>query len=249
MPQTTRARLTLLLMSSAVVVFARGAAAQSPSERAVRAVVDSFFAAVGREKWDSATAFIDLGRFEPYFKQVVSRARVALPQREITVDEYMATDSTMPRAVAEWHVAQMNKYRGKEMFGDLSQEFAGVRTQQALFALKMPEAAARWIEAQDERTQMREAWRRTGCPANAVPPFEATKRTVLATAVADDSTAYVILTDDRFRDAESVSMESGARVMRLVRIRGAWRILPQGDLLRPRSMGFSFDCGRIRREN
>ena len=195
-----RVRFPVLLALVASFVSRGHRLAQSANERAVRAVVDSFFAAITRERWDSAAALLDLTRFEPYFKERVRSARSALPQREMTVEDMMADDSTMPRAVAEWQIAQMNKFRGMQNFGDMSYEFAGVHTQHELFALTVPEAAARWLEAQDERTQMREARRRSGCPLTiGVPEFPEIKHNVLAVALGDDSTAYVVHTDDRFR--------------------------------------------------
>src|SRR4051812_908596 len=95
------------------------AAAQTPNERAVRAVVDSFFAAIKREQWDSAAALTDVTRFEPYFTQQVQNARSAIPQPEMTVEDFMTRDS-MPRAVAEWEIARMKKYSGMRKFGDMS---------------------------------------------------------------------------------------------------------------------------------
>jgi hypothetical protein len=225
----------------------RASSGQSANERAVRAVVDSFFAAITRERWDSAAALIDLARFEPYFKERVQNARSEIPQPEMTVEDMMANDSTMPRAVAEWQVAQMKKYRGMRAFGDMSYEFAGVHTQHELFALTVPEAAARWLEAQDERTQMREAFRRSGCSSTAIPPeFPGVKRKVLAAALGDDSTAYVIHADDRF-SADRMGMES-EHVMVLRRRGGRWRIETRLDLVRPGNWSFGMDACPERRK-
>jgi acyl carrier protein phosphodiesterase len=242
------ARLSTLIALGASVLGPQRLFGQSAGERAVRAVVDSFFAAVAREKWDSAAALIDLTRFEPYFKEQVSNARSALPQREMTVEDMMAGDSTMPRAVAEWEIARTKRYRGFQQFGDVSYEFAGVRTQHELFALTVPEAASRWIEAQDERTQMREALRRMGCSLASIPmEIPGAKRTVLATALGNDSTAYVVHTDDRF-GGNSLWMES-ERVMVLHRRGGRWRIEPKRDLLNPGARGFGMgDCPERRKK-
>lgn len=145
----------LVLAMASTPAVARG---QMATERAVRAVVDSFFDAVRREQWDSAAKFIDLAGFEPHLKQIIGNARSALPPREMTIEDIMARDSTMPRAVAEWELAQSKKYAAMSpAFGDMSNEFAGVRSQQELFSLKLPEAVARWLEAKDERTEMRDA--------------------------------------------------------------------------------------------
>src|SRR6185436_1511903 len=95
----SRVRFVVLTGLVASLGLARTSEGQSPNERAVRAVVDSFFTAIKRERWDSAAALLDLTGFETYFKQQVSSARSALPEREMTVEDMMATDSTMPRAV------------------------------------------------------------------------------------------------------------------------------------------------------
>jgi hypothetical protein len=243
------ARLSTLIALGASVFVPQRLFGQSAGERAVRAVVDSFFAAVAREKWDSAAAMIDLTRFEPYFREQVSNARGALPQHEMTVEDMMAGDSTMPRAVAEWEVARMKKFRAMQQFGDMSYEFAGVRTQHDLFALTVPEATSRWIEAQDERTQLREAMRRMGCSLASIPmEIPGAKRSVLAIALGDDSTAYAIHTDDRF-SGNQLWLE-GERVMVLHRRSGRWRIEPKRDLLHPgnASMGMGGDCPERRKK-
>jgi hypothetical protein len=242
-----RARFPVVMALIAFCV-SRPMSAQPANERAVRAVADSFFAAIARERWDSAAALLDLTGFEPYFKDRVSSARSALPQREMTVEDMMANDSTMPRAVAEWQVAQIKKYHGMESFGDMSHEFAGVHTQHELFALTVSEAAARWLEAQDERTQMREARRRSGCSLSLVPPeFPAPKHNVLAVALRDDSTAYVVHTDDRF-GPNQFAMQS-ERIMVLRRRGGRWRIETRLELLRPGNWSFVIgECPERRKQ-
>jgi len=237
-----RVRVAIVLAVGGLLGSATASEGQTPSERAVRAVVDSFFAAIKRERWDSAVALIDLSRFEPYFKQQVQNARSAIPQPEMTVEDMMASDSTMPRAVAEWQVAQMNKYRGMRKFGDMSYEFAGVHSQHELFALTVPEAASRWLEAQDGRTQMREAFRQSGCSPKDLPTeLYTVKPRVLGVAIADDSTAYVVHDDNRF-SGELFGSEL-ERVMVLHRRGGHWRIDTRQDLLRPGNLAVGMiDC-------
>ena len=246
--KTCVARVRLpVVMTLVAFCVARPMSAQPANERAVRAVVDSFFGAIQRERWDSAAALLDLTRFEPYFKDRVSSARSALPQREMTVEDMMAGDSTMPRAVAEWEIARMTKFRGMQNFGDMSYEFAGVHTQHELFALTVPEAAARWLEAQDERTQMREARRRSGCPLRiGVPEFPESKHNVLAVALGNDSTAYVVHSDDRF-GPNQYGMEN-ERVMVLRRHAGRWRIETRLELLRPGNWSFVRECPEGRKK-
>jgi len=247
---SSRARRSLGAISAAVLLSTtnRGIA-QTPAQGSARAAADSFFALVAREKWDSAAAMIDLKRFEPYFKTVVSNTRGAIPQRPMTVEDLMANDSTMPRAVAEWQISQMKKAGADEQFGYLSYEFAGVTTPRDLFALTIPAAAARWLEAQDGRTQMRESWRRQGCAMSDLPAFPPAKHTVLATALVDDSTAYIVHTDDRF-GSETPYGISGERVMKLHRVNHRWLIEAREDLLRPAGTsfgGFGFECPNARR--
>src|SRR4051812_14317140 len=110
-------RHLFLTVLAACVGLPRASSGQTPAERSVRAVVDSFFAAVSAEKWESAATFLDLARFDSYFNQVVSNARTALPPPQMTVETMMASDSTMPRAVAEWEMERMKKYTAPA-FGD-----------------------------------------------------------------------------------------------------------------------------------
>ena len=201
--------------------------------RAVRAVVDSFFADVAAERWDAAAARLDLQRFEPFFRQELRNARSEVRMPEPSPEELMARDSTMPRAVAEWEVARMKASRTGMPFGDSSHEFAGITSQHALLALSLADAAARWLAARDQRTQLRESARRQGCPLGNIPEASPpATHTVLGVLLTDDSTAYVIHSDDRFREAPGSLMPT----TRLLIVHGAgatWRIAPQRDLLNP----------------
>ncbi len=220
---------------------------QTATERSARAAADTFFALVTREKWDSASAMLDLAGFEPYLKGVVRNARSAIPQRPMTAEYLMSIDSTMPRAVAEWQIQRMKRSDAGDQFSFLSTQFAGVTSPSDLFALSAPAAAARWLEAQDERFQMREAWRRQGCPMSELPSFPAVKRVVRAVGIANDSTAYVVQTDDRFGESPPDNLSFGERVMEVRRVGGRWLIVPRADLLQPRNFGYGFDCARAKR--
>jgi hypothetical protein len=102
----------LSALAALVIGCASTALAQSsptPRERAVRAVVDSFFDAVRRERYDEAARFVILEPFERQFRQTIRNMRSAIPVPRRTPEELMATDSTMPRAVAEWQANQLNE--------------------------------------------------------------------------------------------------------------------------------------------
>jgi hypothetical protein len=111
MTRANRAVFAALIWTTLALVSSVELRAQARDERAVRAVVDAFFAAVEREQWDSAVTFIDLPRLEPALKQRISWARGTLPAPPMTAEQLMATDSTMPRAVAEWEAMRSNKFR------------------------------------------------------------------------------------------------------------------------------------------
>ena len=227
---------------------------QTPSaERAVRAVVDSFFHLVDRERWDSAAALVDAARFEPFLRQQVNQARVELPQPDPTVESMMAIDSTMPRAVAEWQVQQMKRYRRPE-FGDKSDTFAGVHTQHELFALTPAQALSRWIEAKDERTQRRRSMLMQNCPPQALEAimrFPVPKRVILAVAVPNDTSAFVIHSTDgpgALRIPEMLI--GGETIMSLHKQANAWKIDPRGDLMRPlNSGGVWYGCPEIKKKD
>src|SRR5512143_1397873 len=238
---------TALLCVSLVVPMDTALGAQSPVERAVRAVVDSFFTDVAAERWDAAAARLDLQRFEPFFKQELRNVRSEVRMPDPTPEQLMAQDSTMPRAVAEWEVARMKSARASRPFGDYSYEFAGVTTQHALLELSLADAAARWLAARDLRTQLRESARRQGCPLESIldasPP---SKHTVLGVLLTDDSTAYVIHSDDRFREAPGSLMPT-SRLLIAHRAGATWRIAPQRDLLNPANYAIAgLSCPRTK---
>jgi hypothetical protein len=241
----TRARRlvsTTLIWLIPAVVPSIELRAQARDERAVRAVVDAFFAAVAREQWDSAVAFIDLPRFEPSLKQRITWARSTLPAAPVTAEQLMASDSTMPRAVAEWEAMRSNKFRSERAFDDYSSQFAGVTSQQMLFSLSLRDAAARWLAARDPRVQIRDARRRAGCPlSDVVSPWPSPPSTPLAIAFQDDSTAYVIQSADPLPGDALFPHE---RVLPVRRTQAGWRIEARQDILSPVTVHFSSDCGR-----
>ena len=130
----------------------------------------------------------------------------------------------------------------------MSYDFAGVHSQQELFALKPAEALARWLEAKDERTQMRDAWRQMGCSLADLPAFPSVKRSVLGVAVVNDSMGYVIHTDDRFGGVAESSIYGSERLFPVRRTKLGWRIDPREDLLRPMnvSIGMS-ECPKVKK--
>ena len=119
-----------------------------------------------------------------------------------------------------------------------------------LFSLTLPDAAARWIAAQDERVAMRDNWRRAGCglgdlssaftaalPSAFTAALPSATHTILGIAFRDESTAFVIHADDRY---PSRMMTNREQIMPVHRTAAGWRIEARRDLLHPGNMSFAF---------
>src|ERR1051326_5827656 len=88
--------------------------AQRPTEQQIRAVADSFYAAINAERWADAAKLLDMDRFRVVFKQAQDNYRFRpIFAPPVTAEDLMASDSTMPRAVAEWQAASLNKSRSQ----------------------------------------------------------------------------------------------------------------------------------------
>jgi hypothetical protein len=109
--------------------------------------VDSFFAAIASERWAIAANYLDLESFARYLRDRVNDARSAVPMRPTTVEDLMAADSTLPRAVAEWQIARFRGASASRAFHDFSYEFAGITTFQAL--QELTPAVVPMVEAND----------------------------------------------------------------------------------------------------
>src|SRR6185503_14252580 len=195
---TAACLLILAVIAGVSPAPARAQSRAKPDERAVRAVLDSFYTAVGAQHYDSAAAFVIFEPFARYFHQQIGNLRSAIPHRW-SVEEYMATDTTMPRIVAEWQVQQLNKRANDDPFLYYGHEYARITSAAELVALDPHDALARWIEAKDPRYRMIEAWKRSNCSAlSPLPPPESMPRQVVkGVAFSDDTTAYAIVDDGR----------------------------------------------------
>lgn len=196
---------------------------------AVRAVIDSFINAVDAERFQMAARWLDMNSFRQFFAQTVSSVRGTLPQPAMTAESLMAQDSTMTRAVAEWQLSKMRQYADSEPFSFLSHEFARVRTQRELFALTAEEAAARWIEAQDPRAAVRDAWRQSGCKRPIPSELLHTRWSAFRGIVVADSLAYALF-ETEFSRAAAPLVEPPL-VITVRRTAAGWRIAPQSGLL------------------
>ena len=219
--------LSFSLASSGV---ARSQTTKTTKERAVRAVVDSFYDAIRREQYDQAASYVMLAPFAQYFAGIVRTTQVPRPN-PASVDRLMAADPTMPRAVAEWE-ADRSRRSASGQLPFLSSQFAGVTTAQQLATLTPPQALARWLQAKDPRQAERAAWTQGSCrgvrpPAgyDSLPP-----QRIAAVAFESDSTAYVVIKPDSRTRAPAGPFGS-ERLVALHAHGRSWRLEPRQDLL------------------
>jgi hypothetical protein len=246
-----RSRLAVIVVTLASAVASVRAAAQDSTARAARAVADAFFRAARERQWVVAAGYLDMAQFERFFRNRVNDARAAVPPPEPTVEEILAREPDMPRAVAEWQAAQSRKAQAQYRFGDYSFEFARVTSFRDLAALTPLEAAGRWIEAQDPREAFQRMLALSNCDSvltaeekEQVSPFHPN---TIGALVVGDSIAYVLHTESTRlevepADAAATLYHRSPSVMALRRTTAGWRIVPQHDLLRPDGMAYGMSC-------
>ena len=151
--------VTGLLASVAITLGSAGpSGAQSPRRAAsspdsARLVADLFFRALADEKWEVAASMLDTTVIRRIMNQRLRRPPQRNPDAP-TIQDFLRDDPAKPIAVAEYELKryrdQVAKFDAGEMF---SHEFDGVRSLEELRALSTLQAAARYLQAQDERIQ------------------------------------------------------------------------------------------------
>jgi hypothetical protein len=202
----------------------------------VRLAADLFFRAVADERWEVAASMVDTVAVRRLVAEQL-RNPPERARRELTIDDFMRTDSTKPRIVAEYELKryreQMAKFGEGEM---LAYQFSGVRSIDELRALSILEASARYIQAQDIRTAIREMARKSGCGMTngAMPPVAFHR--IVAVALANDTVAYVLHDDAMFGARVDPGPPLAPMVM-LLTLRGhLWRVYPSPGMLSRQSM-------------
>lgn len=219
-----------LSLALAVSGIARAQATKPARERAVRAVVDSFYDAIRRERYDQAASYVMLEPFQQYFAGVVRAARVPHPAGA-SADRLMAVDPTMPRAVAEWE-ADRSKRSASGQLPFLPMQFAGITTAQQVAALTPSQALVRWLQAKDPRQAERAAWTQGSC-RGVKPPAgydSLSPQQIAAVAFESDSTAYVVIRPGGQTRAPAGPFGS-ERLVALHAHGRSWRLEPRQDLL------------------
>jgi hypothetical protein len=192
--------------------FASGAQSQAQPTKPEN-VAKAFFNAVAAGRWSEAAGYVDLDSFERFRQQMLGSEQ-SQSIAKWTADSLIKREPDMPRAVAEYQVAQIRKH-----FNDSSEalryEFANVGTNSELAALSPIEAAARMIEAQDIRYKIRLSHETTRCVAPyrpAMPNAEVSPDQILGTIVRD-SMAYVLHIKGVIALDSATKVESARRAM------------------------------------
>lgn len=212
--------------------------AQTPDAAAAREVSTAFFKAIEAADWRAAAGFLDLTVLERERQSAVEGARSQRTIPPMTVERLMRMDPQMPRAVAEYQVKRMNTARASMNF--LEHDF-GVGDPDSLLALPIEVAAARWLEAHDERAMYREARRYSkSCPVAPSDSGPAPEYHIIGTVV-DDSIAYTLFRQG-YRDMPA-EPPSPPKVLQLRRDRGGWWVVPGSDI--SGVMGLAVSCETI----
>jgi len=218
---TRRIEQTAALLLTAISV----ASAQSRPQVQARAVADSFYQAIYDARWEAAAARLDMAEFGMFFKRRKEELRRPPTPTPMTVERMMAHDPTMPRAVAEWQVAQMSQ-SVSDPWSDLGYEFARVVTLQDLLSLTPEQAAARWLEAKDVRYEVYRLWKGQGC-TDPLPAPTVEREQIRAVALEGDSIAYVIHsppTQPMSGMAPGPVVSTPVSLLVLHRRQGSWKI-------------------------
>jgi hypothetical protein len=230
--------VAIVLLAGAVLTLggAGDATAQSARHAAsspdsVRLVADLFFRALADEKWETAASFLDTAMIRRMVAQQL-RMRPEPGRRELTIDDFMRMDPNKPREVAEYELKRFREQMAKNDAGErFSHQYYGVRSVEDLRALTTTQAAVRFLQAKDQRMQFREFLRQSGCSDTTITaPFRMQR--ILATALANDSVAYVL--HDQLGLAGSREGYSEFPTVMALRLReGRWKIIPSDALMGP----------------
>jgi hypothetical protein len=241
----------LLVYSSLMVAVGVSSVMAQAQSASPEAVARQFFKAEDEDRWLDAARLLDLKRFETLRRMTVKGARTIRPAFRQTPEQIMQMDPEMPRAVAEYQASRANKAFSD--FNPLEFQFARVPSADSLEALPVEEAAARWLEAQGPKWQEERSRKEAAklppikCPANpdsltlALAQYKPPKAVVLGAATVGDSVGYVVVGSSFGSQPRRQEFEVGMSpsVMTMVRVDGAWRIVPTGGMINSTGFGGS----------
>jgi len=239
MRKRTRAACILIVMLAIPAMGAYAQQSDSVSQNPT-AVAEAFFHAIAAAQWKEAAGYLDLDAFESFWHSQIEQARESRVGPPVTADRLMRSDTSMPRAVAEYEARRLNENRANDS-RYLGHQFADITSVDSLAALTVLDAAARWLEARDIRYSMRRSIEAAKARGQCVPNVPADSlippqplRIVLGTIVRDTE-AYVLNSGaepDLSRLPPAMSwLAPPPNVLQLRRRGAAWRIIGARDML------------------
>lgn len=211
---------------------------QGQDVMAQKAVATAFLAAAGAGDWNTVLELTDQEALWEYVtKQRAQWQGVENRKFEVpTVASYMAEDSTMPRAVAEWFVSRNARYADAptNMF---LHTFADVDRQSQLDSLSDAEFYVRMLRARQLDYQVSLVARLSKCPpaSGAGDAMPKVIRRVRGVALLSESDAIALYDEENGFHPPDLGLQQLA----LRRTRDGWRVVPSDRVFR----GASFAIG------
>lgn len=136
----------------------------------VRAVIDAF----QREAWDEVPPLCHPTSLGAFKAQQVRQYDPGRRQPAFTVEEMLRFDPEMPRAVAEYNVAQRDRFLRE--WQDPARELDGITSVEAVRAASPAELFAAWLRAHAPSREVERAAREQGLSGEAVAATMAAAR-------------------------------------------------------------------------
>ncbi len=142
------------------------------------AVFEQAIAALNAADWPRVTALCDPVSVRAFHRQLVERFTPREAAHELTVEEYMRHAPEMPRAVAEYHVAQHRRHADPSTW--LMRELPDVPDLATLRAMSPEQVFAAWLDARSPLRRIEELAARGEMPSLTDEQVQALKGMTLA---------------------------------------------------------------------
>jgi hypothetical protein len=219
----------ILACAAALLSFESSQARAQAADTGVapaQAVGTAFLKAIQAGDWKVAAAFLDIVPLDHYRLQHIDMARRSRRAPGPTIEQLMRSDSTMPRAVAEYQVQRMRN--SSQKYNYLEYEF-GVGDPDSLAAMPPSVVAQHWLEVHDPRWHVLEEMKRSNCPPHMIDSLPKPGIRVLGTVV-NGPTAYMLYERDDDAPNNLNELQSASpRMLILRRDIDAWWVSPRLD--------------------
>jgi hypothetical protein len=212
------------LAAAAFLFTVKTAAAQDPIVLTAKVVATEFLSAATAGNWATVIRLTDGQSLWEYVTLQRQQYRDQRPVQSepMTVERYMKSDSTMPRAVAEWHLRQYEK-AGRDTTPMLAWTFADVTSVAQIDSLSDEELYVRRLRAKQLSYLMDRVLTMSGCKPP-FPPIPTPTRHVRGVALISDTEA-IALYEERNDTFNLRDIGSGYEQLELRRTARGWRIV------------------------